>query len=106
MRESTKSWLFASVSLIAFGGIIFTVTGCAIDWDFKKFSTVDLETNTYTLGDDFNSISLDVDTADVSFLLSENGECKVVCYEDVKQKHSVHVENSILTIQESDERAW
>ena len=106
MRESTKSWLVASVSLIVFGSIIFTVTGCAINWDFKKFSTVDMETNTHTIGEDFNNITMDTDTTDILLRPSENGECKVVCYEDAKQNHSVRVENGTLTIQEEDERVW
>ena len=106
MRESTKSWLFASVALISVGSILFTVTGCAINWDFKKFSTIDMETNTHTIGEDFNNITMDTDTTDIILRPSENGECKVVCYEDAKQNHSVRVENGTLTIQEQDERVW
>lgn len=106
MRESTKSWLLASAALIVLGGVTFTATACAIGWDFSKFSTVTLETNTYTISEDFNNITLKTDTTDITLLPSENGECKVVCYEDVKQKHSATVENGVLTIQEQDERAW
>ena len=106
MRESTKSWLLASAALIVLGGVTFTATACAIGWDFSKFSTVTLETNTYSIGEDFNNISMDVHTANVALLPSENGECKVVCYEDVNLMHSISVENGTLTIQENDKRAW
>lgn len=106
MRNSTKFWLLSSATLIIAGSTIFTATACAIGWDFSKFSTTTLETNTYTLHEDFNNITIDVDTADLTLRSSENEDCKVVCHEDVKQKHSVIVENGTLTIQENDERAW
>ena len=41
---------------------------------------------------------MDVHTANVALLPSENGECKVVCYENVKLTHSISVENGTLTI--------
>ena len=106
MRNSTKFWLLSSAALVIAGSTIFTATACAIGWDFSKFNTTTLETNTHTLHDDFNNIAIDVDTADLTIRPSENGECKVVCHEDVKQRHSVIVENGTLTIQENDERAW
>ena len=106
MRNSTKFWLFSSAVLVIAGTTIFTTTACAVGWDFSKFSTTTLETNTYTLHEDFNNITIDVDTADLTLRPSENEDCKVVCHEDVKQKHSVIVENGTLTIQENDERAW
>ena len=106
MRKSTKIWLLISFSLILLGSITFTATACAVGWDFSKFNTTDFETTTHTLTESFQNLSIDIDTADITFLPSENEECKVVCYEDVKQKHSVTVENNTLTIQQSDERVW
>ena len=106
MRKSTKIWLLSSFSLILLGSITFTATACAVNWDFSKFSTVELETNTYTFTESFQNLSIDVNTADLTFLPSDNGESKVVCHEDIKQKHSVTVQNDTLTIQQSDERVW
>ena len=106
MCNSKKFWLLSSAALVIAGSTIFTATACAIGWDFSKFSTTTLETNTYTLHEDFNNITIDVDTAELTLRPSENEDCKVVCHEDVKQKHSVIVENGTLTIQENDERAW
>ena len=106
MRKSTKIWLLSSFSLILLGSITFTATACAVGWDFSKFSTTDFETTTHTLTESFQNLSIDIDTADITFLPSDNEECKVVCYEGVKQKHSVTVENNTLTIQQSDERVW
>ncbi|MBQ3572326.1 MAG: DUF4097 family beta strand repeat protein [Clostridia bacterium] len=63
-------------------------------------------THTYTLSESFNDILIDTDTADILFLSSENEECKVVCYEREKVKHSVFVENERLKISASDNRNW
>ena len=106
MRKSTKIWLLTAASLIALGCVSFTATACAIGWDFNKFSTVTLETNTYEITESFQNISMNMNTADVTFLHSDNGQCKVVCYEDVKEKHSVTVENGTLSVQAVNNRAW
>ena len=106
MHKSTKFWLLSAASLIVLGSTTFAITGCAIGWDFNKFNTVTLETNTYTISESFQNISIDIDTADITLQPSDNEECKVECHEDVKQKHSVTVENNTLTIQETDDRAW
>ena len=106
MRKSTKLWLTIATSLIALGCVTFTATACAIGWDFKKFSTVTLETNTYEVSDPFQAVSIEVDTEDVTFLPSDNGQCKVVCFEDINVKHSVTVENDTLTVKAQDERKW
>ena len=106
MRKSTKIWLLTAASLIALGAVSFTATACAIGWDFTKFSTVTLETNTYEVTDDFQNVSMNTNTADVVFLPSDDGICKVVCHEDVKEKHSVVVENGTLNVQAVNNRAW
>ena len=106
MRKSTKIWLLTAASLIVLGGVSFTATACSIGWDFKKFSTVTLETNAHEITESFQNISMNVTTADVTFLPSESGACKVVCYENVKEKHSVTVENGTLTVKAVNDRAW
>ena len=43
---------------------------------------------------------------DIHFQPSDDGKCKVVCYEEESLKHSVSVQSSKLTIQINDERKW
>lgn len=106
MRKSTKTWLTAAASSILLGSVVFTVSACSIGWDFSKFSTVTHATNTHEIKESFENISIDLTTTDVQLLPADNGVCKVVCYEDEKQKHSVSVENGTLTIKQTDERKW
>ena len=77
-----------------------------LNWDFGKLSTVKYETNTHIINNNFDNISLSADTADITFIPSGDGNCKIVCYEESKIKHSVTVEDGTLNIQKRDERKW
>ena len=92
--------------LIAVGLILFVVAMCMNGWDFTKLGTISYETNLHELSADFQNISIQTDTARIYFALSEDGTCRVVCREAVKQKHTVTVENDALMIAVQDERAW
>ena len=106
MKKSTKIWLITATSLVALGCIMFSVAMTKIHWDFTKLSTVKYETNTYEVTDDFNSISMLTDTADILFVQSDDKICKVVCYEMSDMKHTTTVQNNTLTINVTDEREW
>ena len=106
MKKSTKIWLITATSLVALGCIMFSVAMTKIHWDFTKLSTVKYETNTYEVTDDFNSISMLTDTADILFVQSDDKICKVVCYEMSDMKHTTTVQNDTLTINVIDEREW
>lgn len=106
MKKSTKIWLITATSLVALGCIMFSVAMTKIHWDFTKLSTVKYETNTYEVTDDFNSISMLTDTADILFVQSDDKICKVVWYEMSDMKHTTTVQNNTLTINVTDEREW
>ncbi len=79
-------FLIIAVVLIALGGIIsMLITG--------KYTT-----NTYEIDEAFGDISMTTSTADIKFTLSDDGKCKVECYEKENAKHSVTVENDALTV--------
>ncbi len=101
MGRNTKLWL-----IIAIGAIILVGAMLLLKWDFMKFSTVNFQTNTYEINNSFHNISLNADTADISFIPSEDSCCKVVCFEKTNLKHSVTAENGTLNIHKTDERKW
>lgn len=92
--------------VIAVGLILFAVVMSLNKWDFTKLGTVQYETNAHELSEDFQNISIDTDTAHVSFCVSDDGKCRVICHEAEKRKHTVAVENGVLTVKIADERAW
>ena len=45
-------------------------------------------------------------TPKISFERSGDESCKIVCYQDVKQKHSYRIEDNYLIITKKDTRKW
>lgn len=105
MEKKTKIWLLIATSLVLIGCILFAGVMSMLEWDFTKLSTTKYETNTYEVSDAFDGISIDTTTADIVFVLSDNGKCRVECHEEEKAKNSVTVEEGILNIKLVYERA-
>ena len=106
MRKKTKTWLTIAFLLTLTGCILFTGVIAALNWDFRNLSTTEYKTNTYAVREAFDSISVRTDTADVVFVLSPDDSCTVECVEEENAKHSVTVENGILTVELMDERTF
>lgn len=104
MKKATKIWLIIAALLVVAGLALFTAAMSAYRWNFTRLSTVTYETNTYEISEIFTNISIDTDTADIIFLPSPDGKCRVECCEEEKAKHSVTVQEGTLTIQLMDER--
>ena len=106
MSRKTKIWLIIASSLTLLGIIIFGGVMSIMKWDFTKLSTNKYETNIFNISDDFSSISLESDTADIRFVQSENSECSVTCYDHIKMKYSAYVKDGALIIKLDDTRKW
>lgn len=106
MRKTTKIWLVMAASLVVIGLIMFAAVMSIYKWDFAKLSTGKYETNTYEINEEFNNLSINTDTADIIFALSDEGKCRVECYEEEKAKHSVAVQEDTLVINMIDEKSW
>lgn len=98
MKKTTKAWLIIAALLILIGCALFAGVMTMLEWDFAKLSTVKYETNTYEIHEAFERISFNTDTADIVFAPSDDGKCRVDCYESEDTKHSVTVENNMLVI--------
>lgn len=106
MRRSTKAWLITALSMIIAGLIVFGGIMTMIKFDFTKLSTVKYETNLYEISEEFEGISVNTNTANVRFVMSEGSKCTVECYEQTKLKHSVSVKDGKLAIEVVDLRHW
>ena len=107
MKSMTRNWIIIACVLIACG-LGFGLAGLiAVGFDFGKLNNMGKSVeNTYPVTDDFDSISIDVGTADISFEESKGNEVSVYCKEYDKVKHSVKVEGNVLKITKVDERKW
>ncbi len=67
---------------------------------------VKYETNSYTIKEGFEHLNIDGALEDVTFRLSDDGACRVVCYEQEKMKHNARVNDNTLDITGTDTREW
>ena len=103
MKKRTVK-IIVAVCLIVVGSIISAAALPAGGLNVIKIGeTVE---KTYSVTEDFESILINKVNADIQFLPSEDGECKVVCKEVRKVSHSVKVEDGTLKIDEVDSRKW
>ena len=106
MNRKMKKWLILAACFVGLGTILFAGLMSLLGWDFSKLSTAKKITNVYEIREEFQDISVIVDTADVVFVPSEDGECSVSCYEREKVKHFVAVEDGTLVVRVQDSRKW
>jgi len=106
MRLTTKIWLIVATILVVVGTGVFVGSMTAYNWDFEKLSTNKYVTNSYEIKENFNNISISVDTTDVEFLPTEENFCSVTVFEDENEKHTASVENDTLIIKIKDTKKW
>ena len=106
MRKATKGWLIAATALTLAGCILFTGVMTTMGWNFSKLSTERYKTTEHTVTQPYHHITVDIDTADLTFVPSENNDTKIVCHANDKAAFAVTVENDTLHITHKDTRKW
>lgn len=106
MHRASKAWLIVGIFLVIVGLGLFAAAMTANRWDFTRLSTSEFETNIHEISENFHSVVIDTDTADIRFLPSENGGCEVVCQEYSKELHTVSVTDGVLAIAVTNDREW
>ena len=101
-----KTWITIAVVLVVLGLILFVVAMSKNDWDFSKLSTITYQTNTHTVTEAFQNISMETDIADIAIVPSEDRTCRVVCHEAENMQHIVTVQDGTLKIGLVDQRKW
>lgn len=104
--DRMKKWMIAGAVLLGAGVLISGIAFACSGFDFRKLGTVQYETNTYEVSGDFQNITIQADTEDISFLPSDDGTCRVVCREEEKEEHQVSIQNDTLTITRKEKRGW
>ena len=106
MLKRTKIWLIVALCLVFAGTGLFLIGMAKNGWSFRSLGTKNFVTNSYEIEEEFDGVFLDANTADVNFKYSTDGKCRVVCFENVKEKHSATVENGVLNIKAVNEKKW
>ena len=105
MGKSGK-WIITAIVLLVTGIVICGVSFGVLGFDLGKLSTVTYVTNTYDVSEKFQNISIDGDTENIKFVFSEEGKCRVVCFEEENDLHTVRVEDQTLTIEKKDRKGF
>ena len=110
MKKSVKVSILIASILSVVGLAVCTVGLFLMNFDFSKLNTMPTKTNTHVVTEEFHSISIQVNTADVVFVFSEEEECRVVCQEPEGLTHSVSMDERVLggrlLIKVQDNRKW
>ena len=106
MNKKIKVWLIVASCFVFVGAILFVISMSINDWNFKKLGSQNFETNTYEFTDEFNNIMINTNTANIDFKYSIDDKCRVVCYENKKEKHNTSIENDTLNINRVNEKKW
>ena len=106
MKKNITVLMTVASILIVLGATLFLITACSASSDSSGlFGSKGVETAT-DVTDDFNKIKIVTDTADISFVQTNDGGCKVVANDKKNIKYSVTVEDGILKINSADELRW
>ena len=99
MKKAIISIIMAVILIIA-GGIICMFAFLRMGKSLAPMSFAEMETAEVQVTEEFHDISATVDTGNISIGVSEDGACKVVCYQDKKAPFEVSVEKGALCIDE------
>ena len=80
MKKAAVVWIIVASALVVLGVLLFVAVMSINGWNFRALNTVRYETNTYEIAEEFDGIAINTDTADITFLPSENEKAKVICY--------------------------
>ncbi len=105
MKKQASWFIIAAVMVIVGLGIIAFSLSAGSE-SFEKHSFIPNLTAEHTVTEDFSHIDVDIDTANISFCLSEDGSCRVVTYNDEDTPHTVSVKDDTLWIKSEDNRKW
>lgn len=100
MRKAKKAAIIVALILIASGILLCGIGLAATKFSFKQLSDTGYTTKIHAVTQDFSSINIDVNVADIAFILSPDGENRVECYENDKHTYTVGIEGGALTIRE------
>lgn len=101
-----REWLVISVLLILLCTVVFTLSSCSSGGAFSEIFLAEYSEESLEITEDFDSIVIDVVTADIKLMVSDDDVCRLVAYSQEKIKYVANVTDGKLTVNVKDERAW
>lgn len=102
MKRTVIAILIA-VLVVAIGGALVFAGLSAVRYDFRKLDRTEYATNTHSVGP-VRAIDVQCDTADVELVAGGEADCKVVCFENDREKYTVDAVDGTLVIRPENSR--
>ena len=106
MTRTRKIAFLVATLLLVLGLLIGGFGLLLMGFDLRNLDSGGYHEVETEITEEFDSVEIDTSTANIRFAASEDGTCRVVCYENEKIPHSAKVTDGVLTIFEEDNRAW
>ena len=106
MKTAAKVWLAIGIILVLVGIAGLGAVMAMNNWDFLSLGAGEYENRTVNIEEDFQNILIETDTADISFVHSPDGDCRVELSESKKEKHEVSAENGTLKVKVVRPAKW
>ena len=106
MKRFTVFSLILAGALVLFGAGLFAGAMTVGGWDFSILSSAEFITNTYEITEPFADISIQSDTADISFVKTTDANARVECADYSYLEYTAEVRNGTLYIECKDVRQW
>ena len=106
MKRATKIWLVTAAALVLIGALGYIGVLAANHGELAAIGSTKYETSTFDVSEGFENISIRSDTEDIEFRLSDDGKCRVVCFEKEKERHTVAVLDGTLSVERIDSGKW
>ncbi len=104
--KKTAIAILIAVLVVAIGGALVFAGLSAVHYDFQKLDRTVYATNTHSMGM-VRAIDIQCDTADVELVAEGEADCKVVCFENDREKYAVDAVDGTLVIRpESSKTRW
>ena len=107
MNRGLKGLIVAGSIFLGVGLTVGLVGFCLIGFNVANLSTIEKEDKTYKVDDiSFTNIEINEITSSVTFIKSNDGECKIECVETEKISHEVTVSDGTLRLITKDTTKW
>lgn len=104
--KRTAIAILIAVLVVAIGGALVFAGLSAVRYDLTKLDRTEYMTNTHSMGM-VNAIDVQCKTADVELVAGGEADCKVVCFENDREKYAVDAVDGTLVIRsESNKTRW
>lgn len=104
--KRTAIAILIAVLVVAIGGALVFAGLSAVHYDFMRLDRTEYATNTYSVGT-VHAIDIQGETADVELVAEGEADCKVVCFENDREKYAVDAVDGTLVIRpEAGKTRW